>query len=227
MEQPLLMNTKNVTRDFILLDLYRKDIIFYFTPSTVFLNAIATSIIINLYLNEKIQLKDSHITIIDRTSIRTYNKLMIDYIEDNKITSLKDIAHAVFLDSDFSMQLYELVIEELSNEKLIEIETKKKLILNKSIIKLVEQNAVRDAYKKLFATLFNDDESQEFIALALIIDTFFSVDDYFDEADHATIKEKLEKLKETELYKDIVIFKDVIEEFYRLTAQRSTNYFGV
>ncbi|MDF9867273.1 hypothetical protein OKW22_000842 [Bacilli bacterium PM5-3] len=227
MKQPELMNIKNVTRDFILLDLYRKDIIFYFSPSTVFLNAISASVLINLYLNNKVKLENGNIEIIDETSIRTYNKLMIDYLKENELKTLKDTAHEVFLDSDFSMELYELVIKELCEENLIEIETKKHLILNKTTIKLIDQNSVREAYKKLFDTLFNDEQSQEFIALALIIDTFFSVDDYFDESEHETIKTAIEELRKTELYQDIVVFKDVIEEFYRLTAQRSTNYFGI
>lgn len=224
---PLLMNTKNVTRDFILLDLYRKDIIFYFSPSTVFLNAIAASVIINLYLNNKIRLTDGSIKIVDETSIRTYNKLMLEYIKENEITTLKEAAQEIFLDNDFSMQLYELVIEELNDEGLIKVEEKKQLILNKNIIKLADQHEVRKAYLKLYDTLFNDEQSQEFIALALIIDTFFSVDDYFDEDQHETIKQAINELRKTELYKDIAVFKDVIEEFYRLTAQRSTNYFGV
>ena len=226
-ETPLLMNTKNITRDLILLDLYRKDIVFYFSPSSVTLSAIAVSVIINLYLNNKIKLVDGNIKIVEEASTRTYNKLMIEYLKKHEITTLKNAAHEIFIDSEFSMQLYELVIEELSEEKLIEIETKRQLILNKNIIKLVDQNSVRQAYKKLFQTLFKDEQSQEFVALALIIDTFFSVDDYFDESEHTAIKEALEHLKKTAIYQDIVIFKDVIEEFYQLTAQRDTNYFGV
>ncbi|MDL2211603.1 hypothetical protein LJB88_01875 [Erysipelotrichaceae bacterium OttesenSCG-928-M19] len=227
METPLLMNTLNVTRDFILLDLYRKNIIFYFSPSSTFLSAIAASVIINLYLNHKIELNESEIKIVDESSIRTYNKLMIDYLKENEITDLREAAHEMFLDTDFSMQLYELVIQELLNENLIKVEETRQLILTKNIISLVDQNSVRQAYQKLFDTLFNDEQSQEFIALVLLIDTFFSIDDYFDESEHETIKIEMEKLRETPLYKDIAIFREVIEEFYQLIAQRSTNYFGV
>ncbi len=222
-----LMNVNNIARDFILLDLYRKNLIFYFTPSSIFLSAIASSIVINLYLNDKIILKDDKILVIDELSTRTYNKLMIDYIKENEITSLRDLASQIFLDNAFSFSLYELIIEELSREDLIEIETKKQLILNKTTIKLINQDAVRDAYKKLFKTLFSGGEQQEFVALALIIDTFFSVDDYFDESEHTTIKDAIEKLKDSELYQDIIVFKEVIDEFYQLTTQRSTNYFGL
>lgn len=222
-----LMNVKNIARDFILLDLYRKDLIFYFTPSSIFLSAIASSVVINLYLNNKIELKDDKILIIDEMSSRTYNKFMIDYIKENEIDSLRELASQTFLDNTFSFELYELIIQELSREKIIEIETRKQLILNKSTIRLIDQDAVREAYQHLFDTLFSEDQHQEFIALALIIDTFFSVDDYFDESEHATIKAAIEKLKDSELYKDIIVFKEVIDEFYQLTTQRSTNYFGL
>lgn len=222
-----LMNQNNIARDFILLDLYRKDLIFYFTPSSIFLSAVASAVVINLYLNNKIILKDGKITIVDEASIRTYNKNMLEYIKENEIETLRELASQIFLDNNFSFSLYELIIEELSRENLILIENRKQLILNKTTIKLIEQNAVKEAYMNLFNTLFENNKQQEFVGLALIIDTFFSVDDYFDESDHQTIKEAIEKLKDSELYNDIIVFKDVIDEFYQLTTQRSTNYFGL
>lgn len=222
-----LMNVNNIARDFILLDLYRKNLVFYFTPSSIFLSAIASSIVINLYLNNKISLNNDKLMIIEEKSIRTYNKLMIEYIKDHEVTSLRSLASQIFLDNAFSFSLFELIIDEIASEDLIEIQTKKQLILNKTTIKLKDQNAVREAYQKLFNTLFTEYEQQEFIALALIIDTFFSVDDYFDENEHVSIKEAINKLKDSELYQDIIVFKDVIDEFYQLTTQRSTNYFGL
>lgn len=222
-----LMNLNNIARDFILLDLYRKDLVFYFTPSSIFLSAVASAVVINLYLNEKISLKNQKISIIDESSTRTYNKFMLDYIKENEIDNLRELASQMFLDNNFSFSLYELIIEELSRENLILIENKKQLILNKTTIKLIDQNAVKEAYTNLFDTLFEKNKQQEFIALALIIDTFFSVDDYFDKSEHQAIKETIEKLKDSDLYKDILTFKEVIDEFYQLTTQRNTNYFGL
>lgn len=225
-----LMSTENVARDFVLLDLYRKDIIYYFTPSTVFLSAIAAATFLNLILNDKVKVKNNTIEVIDLTSTRTYNKLMIDYLIRNDIKDVKSVANEVFLDNDFSTELYELLIKELYEEGLIDIETKSQFILTKNIVRLTDQDCVREAYLKLFETLYNNDRSQhEIIALALVIDTFFSVDDYFDEEDHIKIKENIEKLKEneSEMYQNIIVFKDVIDEFYNVIAQRSTNYFGI
>ena len=180
-----------------------------------------------MYLNEKISLKNQKISIIDESSTRTYNKFMLDYIKENEIDNLRELASQMFLDNNFSFSLYELIIEELSRENLILIENKKQLILNKTTIKLIDQNAVKEAYTNLFDTLFEKNKQQEFIALALIIDTFFSVDDYFDKSEHQAIKETIEKLKDSDLYKDILTFKEVIDEFYQLTTQRNTNYFGL
>lgn len=225
----MLMNTKNITRDLLLLDLYHKDIIFYFSPTSVFLSAISSSVLLNLLLNDKIDIEDDRLIIKDTTSTRSYNKRMIDYLIENDISSLKQAAQQIFLDNEFSYELYELAVKELDDDNLIKIEVKKQFLFNRNTISLVNQDSVREAYLKLFNTLFNENQSQEIIALALIIDTFFSVDDYFDDEDHATIKEELERLKksENELYKNIIVFKEVIDEFYNLIVQRSTNYFGI
>ncbi|MEG0284062.1 MAG: hypothetical protein RR543_04465 [Erysipelotrichales bacterium] len=223
----LLMNHKDITRDFILLDLYHDDITFYFSPSTVFLSAISASSLITLYLNKKIELNDGEITILDDNSYQDYHQMMMDYIKERKLFNIKELASELFADSDFSLSLYEKVIENLSKDGLIKVEKKTQFILNKNSISLVDEEAVRSSYLKLYETLFNDDESQEFVALALVIDTFFMIDDYFDEDQHDKIKESLVRLKDNELYNDIIVFKDVIDEFYSLITHRSTNYFGI
>lgn len=223
----MLMNNKDITKDFILLDLYKDDITFYFSPSSVFLSAITASVIITLYLNKKIKLDNGAIIILDDDCIKPYNQLMMDYIIDNKMDNVDNLAHELFMDSDFSLELYEMVINELKKDGLIEVVEKQHLILTKNIIKLTDQDSVRESYQKLYSTLFDDNDSQEFVALALIIDTFFMVDDYFDKEDHDKIKEALDRLKQTDIYEDIIVFKDVIDEFYSLIAKRSTNYFGI
>ncbi|MEG0686363.1 MAG: hypothetical protein RR425_03690 [Erysipelotrichales bacterium] len=223
----LLMNHKDITRDFILLDLYHDDITFYFSPSTVFLSAISASSLITLYLNKKIELNDGEITILDDNCYQDYHQMMMDYIKERKLFNIKELASELFADSDFSLSLYEKVIENLSKDGLIKVEKKTQFILNKNSISLVDEEAVRSSYLKLYETLFNDDESQEFVALALVIDTFFMIDDYFDEDQHDKIKESLVRLKDNELYNDIIVFKDVIDEFYSLITHRSTNYFGI
>lgn len=224
-----LMQQKNITRDFLLLDLYKDELVFYFAPNSIFLSTISTSIVLNLYLNQKMSLNSEtkEIAIINQSSIRTYNKAMMNYIEDNKITNLKDLAQQLFLDTDFVMDLFEMVMTEFEKEKQIEIVTEKKLLLTKNVIKLKDKEAVRNAYQGLYESLFKADDASEFVALALLIDTFYSVDDYFAQAEHEQIKARLNELKETKLYQDIKIFKDVIEDFYQLTAQRNTNTFGI
>lgn len=223
----MLMNTKNITRDLLLLDLYRKDIIFYFTPSTVYLLAISSSVVLNLILNDKIKIENEEIKVIDESSIRTYNKKMIGYIQKHNIKTLRELASKIFLDNDFCYELYELAVKELQDEGLVKIDVKKQFFFNRNTITLIDEDSVKAAYLKLFKTLYKDDESEELIALALIIDTFFNVDDYFDESEHQKIKEELTKLKEKPMYQNIIVFKEVIDEFYNLIVQRGTNYFGI
>lgn len=223
----MLMSTKNITRDLLLLDLYKKDIIFYFTPSTVYLLAIASSIVLNLILNDKIKIENEEIKIIDESSIRTYNKKMILYIQAHDIKTLRELASKIFLDNDFCYELYELAVKELQDEGLVKIDVRKQFFFNRNTISLVDEDSVKDAYLKLFKTLYKDDESEELIALALVIDTFFNVDDYFDESEHQKIKEELNELKNKPIYQNIVVFKEVIDEFYNLIVQRGTNYFGI
>ncbi|WP_423362949.1 hypothetical protein [Mycoplasma sp. P36-A1] len=229
MNKDNLMLQKNITRDFLLLDLYKEDLVFYFAPSSVFLSTISTSIILNLYLNDKISINSEtkDFKIIDQTSIRTYNKTMMEYIEKNKITNLHKLAQQLFLDTDFVMDLFEYVIKEFEKDDIIEVKSEKRLVLHKNIVKLKDKDSVKKAYQGLYESLFLDDEANEFVALALLIDTFYSVDDYFSEDEHGQIKERLKELQETQLYSDIKVFKDVIEDFFSLIASRNTNYFGI
>ncbi|MDR1782299.1 MAG: hypothetical protein LBR40_04815 [Bacilli bacterium] len=222
-EQPLLlMNTKNITRDLILLDLYHKNLVFYLAPSIIFLNAIGASVVMNLVLNKKIIIDDDkNIDVIDTTSTRTYNKLVIDYIVENKITSLKKLAQDLFLDVDFSFKIYDLVIKELAEEKVVEVKTEKRLIFNKNTIKLIDPERLRNAYKKLYDSLFKEEQPEELIALAILIDSFFDVNSYFDEEVHDTIEVALEKMKKDKLFSDIKAFKDVVDEFYLLSTQQN------
>ncbi|MDR3214916.1 MAG: hypothetical protein LBT75_01380 [Bacilli bacterium] len=221
----LLMNTNNITRDLVLLDLYHKDLVFYLTPSVIFLNAIGASVIINLILNDKIRIDADHkITIIDQSSIRTYNKLVIQYINDKQVTDLKKLAQELFLDIDFSLSIYDLVIKELVDEDVIVLKNEKKFILTKTTISLKNPQTIRSAYQKLHDSLFKEEQSQEFIALALLVDTFFDVNIFFDEDVHTNIQKALTNIKETKLFNDIKIFKEVIDEFFQLSNQQAGTY---
>lgn len=219
------MNTNNITRDLVLLDLYHKDLVFYLTPSVIFLNAIGASVIINLILNDKIRIDADHkITIIDQSSIRTYNKLVIQYINDKQVTDLKKLAQELFLDIDFSLSIYDLVIKELVDEDVIVLKNEKKFILTKTTISLKNPQTIRSAYQKLHDSLFKEEQSQEFIALALLVDTFFDVNIFFDEDVHTNIQKALTNIKETKLFNDIKIFKEVIDEFFQLSNQQAGTY---
>jgi len=225
-----LMQTLNITRDMVLLDLYHKNLVFYFSPSSTYLNAISTSIVLTLYLNKKISIdsESKEIKIIDDSSIRSYNKAMLDYIKDYHITKLNDLADKLFLDSDFTIDLFEKVIEELEAEGVVKVTSQKKLVLYKNTVELVNREDVKQAYDGLYQSLFNEGDKTEFVALALLIDSFFNIDQYFDKESHETIKEKMDslKVKDDSLYEDIQIFRNVIEDFYYLSATNTTNFFG-
>lgn len=222
-----LMSVKNITRDMILLDLYRNDQIFYFTPATNVLSSLSCSIFINLILNDKIIIENNIIKIIDTTSIRTYNKKMLNYLEANPNKTVKEIAQDLFLDLEFGYELFELALEELENEGVIEIENKRQFLFNRTTISLTDNEQVREAYLKLFKSLSEKDAALELIALALVIDTFFDVHKFFSEEDYLLINEELNNLKQEEIYKQILVFKEVIDDFYELIIQKSNNYFGL
>ncbi|MGL4382408.1 MAG: hypothetical protein ACRCTA_01680 [Bacilli bacterium] len=218
---------QNVTRDLILLGLYNKKMEFYFNPSSTFLSSLASSIVMNLILNNKITIEEDKIAINDFSSIRVYNKKMIDYIKVNQFNSIRSLASELFLDTDFTMELFEDVISELKEEGLIEVSNKKKLILNKHLITLSNPSVVKESYIKLFETLFEDNSSQELIALTLLIDTFYDLDDFFDEEDIIQLQSRIKQLHNDPLYQDIATFKEFIDEFYLMIAKSNSNYFGV
>jgi len=223
-----LMQQLNLTRDLFLLDLYHKKLVFYFSPSSTYLNALSTSIVLNLYLNKKISIDSvtKEIKVIDNTSICTYNKAMLDYIEDYHITKLNDLADKLFLDTDFTIDLFEKVVAELEEEKIIKVTSEKRLVLFKNTVELVNREDVKKAYDGLYQTLYKDEQATEFVALALLIDSFFNIDNYFSKDNHQQIKERLDALKGSDLYDDIKVFRNVIEDFYYLSATNSTNFFG-
>lgn len=226
-ESLLLMNTKNITRDLVLLDLYHKDIVFYLAPSLLFLNAIGASMVINLVLNNKIAIDDNkNIKVLDETSNRTYNSIVLDYIIKNKITSVQKLAQELFVDVDFSFKLYDLVINELVEEKVIEVKTEKRFIFNKNTIKLTDPEQVRSAYQKLYDSLFKDEKPDELIALAVLIDSFFDLNQYFDKEVQDNVEHALNEMKKDKLFADIKAFKDVVDEFYLLSAQQNGAYWS-
>lgn len=222
-----LMNIKNITRDMILLDLYHNDQIFYFAPATNVLSALTCSIFINLILNKKISIDNDKITLLDDTSIRQYNKKMIDYIKDNPNTTVKELAQELFLDLDFGYELFELVLNELEDEHIVKIENKRQFIFQRTTISLVNEEEVREAYLKLFKSLSDKEAALELIALALVVDTFFDVRNFFSEHDYKLIKDELENIKQEDIYLQIQVFKEVIDDFYELIIQKSNNYFGL
>lgn len=221
------MNLNNITRDLILLDLYQADKVFYFAPNSPYLSAITASVFINLILNNKIVIKGNYITIVDETSTRPYNKALLEYLSKSEKPNLTTLAQDLFIDSEFSFSLFELVIHELYVEKLVDISTKKRLIVTKHKISLCDRESVRESYQKLYQTLFKENESKEMIALVLIIDTFLDIREFFDKEEYVLIDQELSKLKETEVYQDIKAFKTVIDEFYLLISSNRVSYFGI
>lgn len=221
------METKSVVEKVILFNLLKDNMSFYYAPSSAFLNSISASIFLDLYLNKKIIFEEDSVKIIDDKSSVDYQQNLIDFIKRQKTEDLNTISFNLFKNLDFSMDLFEKVAQDLVDNDMIEIQEKKILVVTKNRLVLKNRELVQQYYEELKDVLFNDGQLLEYVAIAIVLDSFYDLRSIFENVDEETVKQCIDKIHSTVLYHEIELFKKVADEFYNLYIQKNTSMFGI
>lgn len=221
------METKNVVEKVILLNLLDEDMSFYYAPSSTFLNSISAAIFLDLYLNKKIVFEKEKINLVNDKSLVDYQQKLIDFIKRQDTNDLKSISFNLFKDLDFSMELFELVVQDLVDNNVIEVEEKKILVVTKNMLVLKDKDLVEKYRLELKDVLFNEGQLLEYVSVAIILDTFYDLSIFFENVSEEEINKCIAKIHKTVLYQEIKFFKKVADDFYNVYIQKNTSIFGI